>query len=288
MGLKEETIDYYELLGISEGAQDADIHRAWRKTSLKYHPDKNPDDPNAAEKFHLLQVAYNALTDTKTRQAYDTERTAKLARQRREEAFDLNRRTMADKLKDREKEFYFSEQQKDLENRGLREKLRSLQEQSAKLRREREERLFQSEESNKRKREEIPEKSRSISDLDRSVKVRWKRKYNNQVDESFLRSFYSNFGCIRDLIIQKTVNDDKKYVYAILVFDTLDAAYSAVTAKAPSVIKDAQWLKPLDGKQIFDEKKPKTSMDYEELTMLRMKQKQREREQELKATATES
>ncbi|WBW75428.1 DNAJ domain protein Cwf23 [Schizosaccharomyces osmophilus] len=288
MGLEEETIDYYELLGISEDAQDADINRAWRKTSLKYHPDKNPDDPNAAEKFHLLQIAYNALTDTKTRQAYDAERLAKLARQRREEAFDLNRRTMADKLRDREKGFYFSEQQKDLENNRLREKLRSLQEQSARLRREREERLFQGDDSNKRKREESPEKTRSISDLDRSVKVRWKKKYVDQVDESLLRSFYSNFGPIHDIIIQKTVNDDKKYVYAILVFNTLDAAYSAVTAESPSVIKDAQWLKPSEGKKSVEEKQPKTSMDYEELTMLRMKQKQREREQEMKATTAET
>ncbi|EPY49937.1 DNAJ domain-containing protein Cwf23 [Schizosaccharomyces cryophilus OY26] len=288
MGLQEETIDYYELLGLSEDAQDADIHRAWRKTSLKYHPDKNPDDPHAADKFHLLQVAYNALTDTTMRQAYDAERLAKLARQRREEAFDLNRKTMAEKLREREDGFHFFEKQKDQENNRLREKLRSLQEQSARLRRDREERLFQDKDSNKRKRETSPVKTRSISDLDRSVKVRWKKKYVDQVDESFLRSFYSKFGQINDVIIQKTVNDDKKYVYAILVFDTLDAAYSAVTVESPSVIKDTQWLKPLSERAEFEEKKPKSTMDYEELTMLRMKQKQREREQERKATMAET
>lgn len=63
--------DYYEILGISRNAGDADIKRAYRQLAVKYHPDKNPDDPAAEEKFKEAAEAYAVLSDAQKRAAYD-------------------------------------------------------------------------------------------------------------------------------------------------------------------------------------------------------------------------
>src|SRR5215467_14093734 len=63
--------DYYELLGVSRKASAKDIRAAFRKLARKYHPDLNPGDKAAEEKFKQLQEAYDVLSDTKKRQMYD-------------------------------------------------------------------------------------------------------------------------------------------------------------------------------------------------------------------------
>jgi molecular chaperone DnaJ len=63
--------DYYELLGVSRKATAKDIRAAFRKLARKYHPDLNPGDKAAEEKFKQLQEAYDVLSDSKKRQMYD-------------------------------------------------------------------------------------------------------------------------------------------------------------------------------------------------------------------------
>src|SRR5947207_3725295 len=63
--------DYYEVLGVGRTATDEEIKRAYRKLAVKFHPDKNPDDPHAEEKFKELGEAYDVLMDTDKRAAYD-------------------------------------------------------------------------------------------------------------------------------------------------------------------------------------------------------------------------
>jgi molecular chaperone DnaJ len=63
--------DYYEILGISKSASQAEIKKAYRKMAIKYHPDKNPDDKTAEEKFKLAAEAYEILSDENKKARYD-------------------------------------------------------------------------------------------------------------------------------------------------------------------------------------------------------------------------
>ncbi len=63
--------DYYEILGVSRTATDAEIASAYRKMAIRYHPDSHPDDPEATEKFKLAAEAYEVLRDPEKRARYD-------------------------------------------------------------------------------------------------------------------------------------------------------------------------------------------------------------------------
>lgn len=63
--------DYYEVLGIPKNASSADIKKAYRKMAIKYHPDKNPDDASAEEKFKIAAEAYEVLSDSNKKARYD-------------------------------------------------------------------------------------------------------------------------------------------------------------------------------------------------------------------------
>lgn len=63
--------DYYEILGVQRGASDADIKKAYRRLAMKYHPDRNPDDAAAEEKFKEAKEAAEVLSDQQKRAIYD-------------------------------------------------------------------------------------------------------------------------------------------------------------------------------------------------------------------------
>ena len=63
--------DYYEVLGISKSASEAEIKSAFRKKAKEFHPDLNKDNPEAAEKFKEAQEAYSVLSDENKRKMYD-------------------------------------------------------------------------------------------------------------------------------------------------------------------------------------------------------------------------
>jgi molecular chaperone DnaJ len=63
--------DYYEILGVSRNAPPDDIKKAYRKLAMKYHPDRNPDNPEAEERFKEVQRAFEILSDPERRAHYD-------------------------------------------------------------------------------------------------------------------------------------------------------------------------------------------------------------------------
>ena len=66
-----EKRDYYEVLGVSKEATKEEIKKAYRKQALKYHPDKNPGDKAAEEKFKEAAAAYEVLSNDEKRARYD-------------------------------------------------------------------------------------------------------------------------------------------------------------------------------------------------------------------------
>ena len=63
--------DYYEVLGVAKTATEDEIKKAYRQIAIKYHPDRNPGDKEAEEKFKEAAEAYNVLHDPQKRQQYD-------------------------------------------------------------------------------------------------------------------------------------------------------------------------------------------------------------------------
>ena len=63
--------DYYEMLGVARDADEATLKKAFRKLAMQYHPDRNPGDAEAEQRFKEINEAYEVLKDPKKRQAYD-------------------------------------------------------------------------------------------------------------------------------------------------------------------------------------------------------------------------
>ena len=69
-----QTQDLYDVLGVDEDASQEEIKKTYRTLARKHHPDRNPDDPNAEEKFKEIQKAYSILSDEEKREQYDAQR----------------------------------------------------------------------------------------------------------------------------------------------------------------------------------------------------------------------
>ena len=63
--------DYYDLLEIDRDAQPSELKKAYRKQAMKYHPDRNADNPEAEERFKAVSQAYEVLSDENKRAIYD-------------------------------------------------------------------------------------------------------------------------------------------------------------------------------------------------------------------------
>ena len=63
--------DYYEILGVERSADEREIKKAYKRLAMKYHPDRNPDNPESEEKFKEAKEAYEILSDAQKRAAYD-------------------------------------------------------------------------------------------------------------------------------------------------------------------------------------------------------------------------
>ncbi|EGG00656.1 uncharacterized protein MELLADRAFT_93106 [Melampsora larici-populina 98AG31] len=135
------SLDYYKIVGVSNQADSNEIRTAYRKASLKVHPDRNPDDPLAAEKFLKLKIALEILLDPIKRSELDLKLSIQSSKAKRDEKLNSKRKTMLKDLEERERSF----QKDESEMRNKKMKLDELKLAGARLRKEKEEQLRRSE-----------------------------------------------------------------------------------------------------------------------------------------------
>lgn len=127
-------VDFYELLGIAfENCSESELRRAYRKTALKYHPDKVGKDFDP-EKYELFQAANDVLSDPELKAKYDGHRQAKIQRQRANELFEGKRRQMKEDLEARERGGTTAGVKRSREDDEMQQELRKLAEEGRKRR----------------------------------------------------------------------------------------------------------------------------------------------------------
>ena len=259
------THDFYALLDISPSAADSDLRRAYRRTALKYHPDKltNPT-PADLEKFHLLQIAYDVLSDPTVRELYDNAREARERRKREAEMLEGVRRKMKEDLEarergekrtwsggpgagvsvDREAEDLLEREIRRLAEDGRRrrrakeeEMRREILEEEERLEREKE----AAEQAGKTNDGERTAKTEStggtaVPEIDRTIKVRWIREGSGiAFDKDRLEELFSTFGTVESAFTLKDkrqrvgeAREKKTIATGVLVFSSVVYAHAAV------------------------------------------------------------
>lgn len=238
----EATIDYYELLSIPANAAETEIRRAYRKTSLLYHPDKVKPTTETSAKFQLLQVALNTLSDPAEKEKYDQKREAKQKRKAENDALEGRRRKMKEDLEKRET--------------GAPASVNG----SKRTWSERELEVKRIAEENQRRREammqakaqrvqtEVPVE-KTTTTIERSVKVRWiKEGEGLDIDKTSLKSMFEHYGEVEDVLVLKEKRRridgrEKKVILgtAVIVFATLPPAEKAILNGARDHIESISW-----------------------------------------------
>lgn len=212
---KIKDLDLYLLLHISHEASEKDIKKAYRKKALKCHPDKNPDDPNAALLFHQLQEALAVLTDTAARKAYDNVLKARKANELRNRQLDEKRKRLKDQLEARESEAAKEVKQKSYDKKSDEDKLaaeieRVMKEGRKELEAEQErlQDLIQKEKNDKN--EKSSKSTNFETEASTKLKVRWK-SIDNKIQSSdnlytveSLKSIFSKYGDVSVVIISES------------------------------------------------------------------------------------
>ncbi|XP_062909195.1 dnaJ homolog subfamily C member 17 isoform X2 [Mobula hypostoma] len=124
-------LDLYSLLGVGEDATDKEIKKAYRQKALKCHPDKNPDNPKAAELFHQLSQALEVLTTAAAKAAYDQIRKAKKRAAERNQKLDSKRKKVKLDLEAREREAQLNEDEEVKITKNLDEVIAKLREEGS-------------------------------------------------------------------------------------------------------------------------------------------------------------
>ena len=194
---KVKDLDLYLLLGVSPDAQINEIKKSYRKKALKCHPDKNPDNPKAAELFHQLSEALAVLTDESARKAYDNVLKARKAAEIRNRQLDEKRKKLKDNLEAREAAAR-KEQEDSFLNRQTSQE--AFEKEIERLRKEGQKQL---EEEQERIRQLIEKEGKTESNVVADsgpckLKVKWKK---DGYDESDLKRIFSKYGEVENVVL---------------------------------------------------------------------------------------
>lgn len=216
-------LDLYAILAVDENATEKEIVKSYRKQALKWHPDKNPDNPEAVEVFHKLSKALEILTDAPARVAYDKILKAKKAAEKRHKELDSKRKKLKEDLELRENA---AQSQKDLDvtvKKNFQAEIERLRKEGSKLL-QKEQELLQEE---LRKTTEAKKRVEEEETITPKLKIRWKAKKgdesNGGYSYSVLHTMFSKYGDVLNLLVSS-----KKNGSAILELSSQYAAQIAV------------------------------------------------------------
>ncbi|KAL0969178.1 hypothetical protein UPYG_G00223500 [Umbra pygmaea] len=292
-------MDLYGLLGIKGTATATEIKKAYRQKALTCHPDKNPDNPKAADLFHQLSQALEVLTDAAARAAYDKICAAKKQAEERNNKLDAKRRKIKLDLEARERQAEAQSAEQFQNTRNLEEEIARLREEGSRQLQE-EQRLIKEQIQRETEAHLHPTGSSNYTSTDSSVgrhskssvtpklKLKWKCKKdddsNGGYNQHFISSLLSKYGSVLNVLISS-----KKRGSAVVEFETIKAAElaykneSGLTANPlkiswlegqPEVIapvvsqiqtKTGQYIPPIQGSLC-------TERDYESVVLMKMRQ----------------
>ncbi|CAD7092102.1 unnamed protein product [Hermetia illucens] len=272
---KYSDVDFYGLLAIDISASEAEIRKAYRKKALECHPDKNPDNPKAAELFHELSKALEILSDASARAAYDKVLNAKKAAELRNKQLDSKRQKLKAELEQREREANSKlvkgpsksyNVQKTPEEQ-LKDEIERLRKEGSRLLEEEQELMRQ------QLREERLKREHHFDSSQHRIKIKWKAAKddptNGGYNEETLRTYLKKYGEIVAMVVSS-----QKKGSALVEFKTQDAGEMAVSYEKGNLANPLtlQWIGNPPSKHGSSSTSSITDRDYESLVLRQMRQ----------------
>ncbi|NWV69575.1 DJC17 protein, partial [Malurus elegans] len=275
--------DLYGLLGVGEKASLKEVKTAFRQKALTCHPDKNPDNPRAAELFHQLSQALAVLTDTAARAAYDKVRRAKKEAAARTQKLNDKRKKVKLDLEAREREAQSQENEEEeiRITRSLEEEIIRLREEGSRQLEE-QQRLIR--EQIRLEREQHGRGEHRAAQSPR-LQLRWKCRKEDETGGGYskdvLLQILQKYGDVLNLLISS-----RRTGSAVVEFATVKAAEMAVKNEV-GLLNNPLKISWLEGQPRSQHStvlpdstsQPRTSQasvvsdrDYESLVMMRMRQ----------------
>ncbi|XP_030339035.1 dnaJ homolog subfamily C member 17 [Strigops habroptila] len=281
-------LDLYRLLGVGEKASEQEVKKAYRQKALTCHPDKNPDNPRAAEIFHQLSQALAVLTDAAARAAYDRVRKAKKQAAEKTHRLDEKRKKVKLDLEAREREAqaHESEEEEIRTTRSLEQEIIRLREEGSRQLKE-QQRLIQEQIQHEREQHFQVKQERNGTEgkITPKLKLKWKCRKEDEAkggySEDVLLQILQKYGDVLNLVISS-----RKTGSAVVEFATVKAAEMAVKNEVGLINNPLKisWLEgqPQNNPSTIlpdSSSEPRTSQesvvserDYESLVMMRMRQ----------------
>lgn len=275
---KLNNIDLYGLLEIESSAQEAEIRKAYRKKALSCHPDKNPDNPKAAELFQELTKALEVLLDKTARAAYDRLQNAKKSAEVRHRQLDAKRQKLKSELEERERR---AQEQANKSNKSaeqlFQEELDRLQKEGSRLVEEEKELM------RKQMQEERAKMMMSLPTWDSSkhrVRITWKADKedpdNGGYNEERLRFYLKKYGELIALVMSPKKNGSALVEFKFQQPAELAVKYEMGNVKNPLKL---EWLTEAPTDKV---KRPYLSQtvkesDFEPLTQRQLRQAEERR-----------
>ncbi|XP_055989529.1 dnaJ homolog subfamily C member 17 [Sorex fumeus] len=274
-------MDLYALLGIEEKAADKEVKKAYRQKALSCHPDKNPDNPRAAELFHQLSQALEVLTDTAARAAYDKVRKAKKQAAERTQKLDEKRKKVKLDLEARERlaQAHGSEEEEEgRSTRTLEQEIERLREEGSRQLQE-QQRLIQEQLRQERELRLRGKAEDHEGKATPKLKLKWKCRKEDESQGGYSRDvllrLLQKYGEVLNLVLSS-----KKSGTAVVEFATVKAAELAVQNEVGLVDNPLKisWLEGQPQSTAghshsgLSQGSVVSERDYESLVMMRLRQ----------------